>query len=665
MKTTAGNRPLVLVLILVMALSLTAPAALAESSQAATPQTDYYDYINADWLAAAKIRPDRASTSIFTDSYDVVLERLMGDFAGMAESGEETGNALLDMFLTYYGMVKDKETRNADGFAPAAADYARIEGLQSLEDYSAQMADWYLSGMPMAFGIAVSEDLEDVTRYMVHAVSASPIMPDPAFYEEGNPVGAFLLPLYQDMHTKLFLAAGATEEEAQAEVERAYAFDLVLVARAMSMEEQSDSSLRNNPVTLDEFAAKSEHFDLAAFTETLIGTKPETVNILNTKFYDDFDAIYSDENFENMKSWMKMNFLAGVSMVLSEDFEAPVYELSMLMSGAEELPDQDETDYELSRAPFSDVVGQYYGQTYFGGDAKADVTSIIESAMDIYRKRLSETEWLSEATREMAVRKLDTMSVRVGYPEKLPSVYDLYEITPAADGGTLYSNSTALSNAATRDMLAKYGTTPDRDQWITEGDVINAFYNPTDNSINFPAGFLQAPVYSPDQSESTNLGGIGMVIGHEISHAFDNNGALFDENGNMNNWWTDEDMAAFDERGEAMVALFDGLPYAGLTVNGRLTLGENIADAGGISCMVALVESLPDASLTEFFESYATIWRQKMTPEQEAQNLSDVHAPSKLRVNVQCSNCDAFYEAYEISEGDPMYIAPEDRVRIW
>lgn len=665
MKMHTGKHACRLLLALALVLSLCTPVSLAEGAAPVRLADDFYTHVNAAWLDSTEIRADRASVSAFSEAEDRILETLMADFEAMLASQERTGDDLLDMFLTYYGMARDADGRNADGFAPAAADYARIESLQSLDDVTAQAKAWMLDGMPLPFGLSVSTNMLDVTVYGLDAGMASSFLTDPSYYEADNQIGQILLPLLKDMQAQLLIAVGETEDAALAIVEQAFAFDALLAAKMPTVEAQNDYTTFINPMPMDGFAATIESIDMIALAESLIGTRPEEINVTNVAFFDSFDEIYAPEQFDNMKSWMKVNFLMGVQGLLSEDISAPMQIFEMLISGAQALADPAETAYSNATSLFGEVVGRYYGETYFGEEARADVTEIVQQAIDVYRTRLEGNAWLGEETKAMAVQKLDAMSIRIGYPDALPAYYSLYEITPAEEGGTLYGNTMSIVKAIIADQYGKYGTAPDRSEWITTGDTVNAFYSPVDNSINFPAGILQAPMYSPDQSEGANLGGIGMVIGHEISHAFDSNGALFDEVGNLRNWWTEADFAEFEARSAAMVALFDGIPYADGEVNGLLTLGENTADAGGISCMLDIVRSSPEVSLSDFFEAYAAIWRNKTTPEMEALNLSDPHSPPILRVNIQCGNCDAFYEAYDIEETDAMYIAPEDRVAIW
>jgi putative endopeptidase len=332
----------------------------------------------------------------------------------------------------------------------------------------------------------------------------------------------------------------------------------------------------------------------------------------------------------------------------------------------------DEIPFIQTSQVFDDAIGIYFGKRHFGPDTKRDVEDIIKEEIAVYRNRLEKNTWLGERTKETAIRKLDAMTIRVGYPDKPHPVYKYYTVTPASRGGSVYSNLKAISKALKRYNYSLYGTVPDKTLWGMGAYATNAYYNPSDNSITFPAGILKFPVYSSEQSDVANIGAIGTVIAHEISHAFDKNGAQRDENGNMRQWWTDSDMAEFEKRTAAMKALFDGIKVDGGTVNGEITLGENIADAGGLSCAFETASArmpgkrLTKAQLEEFFRGYAMMWRSKMRPEmQELLLLQDTHAPEKLRVNVQLSNCGEFCDAFGVKEGDKMYIPPERRVQSW
>ncbi|MFR4955869.1 MAG: M13-type metalloendopeptidase, partial [Enterococcus gallinarum] len=277
--------------------------------------------------------------------------------------------------------------------------------------------------------------------------------------------------------------------------------------------------------------------------------------------------------------------------------------------------------------------------------------------------RLTSNTWLSEHTKQKAIVKLNKLGIHVGYPDKIPAIYDRLHTDPDA---SLLQNALRFGRIFREDLFSKWQKPVDREEWEMSAATVNAYYHPFKNVIVFPAAILQAPFYSLSQSASANYGGIGAVIAHEISHAFDNNGAKFDEFGNLNNWWTAEDLAHFETLAQEMINEFDGLPFAGGTVNGTLTVSENIADAGGLSCALEAAEKETDVSLEDFFINWAKIWRTKAKEQYQQLLLAiDVHGPAKLRANIQVQNIDSFFTTFGIEPGDGMYRAPEDRVQIW
>jgi putative endopeptidase len=394
--------------------------------------------------------------------------------------------------------------------------------------------------------------------------------------------------------------------------------------------------------------------------------------VAHKAYFEAFDEICSARNFADIKSWMKARFLADAAGRLSEEFLLAKLQYGAASNGAPSVTPLEEIPFIQTSQVFDDAIGVYFGNKYFGPEMREDVMSIAKEVTAVYRDRMEKNDWLGEETGKIAIRKLDLMTMRVGYPERRHPVYKYYRVTPERDGGGLYSNFAALSKAGIKYNYSLYGTEPDKTLWDMPAFETNAYYNPADNSITFPAGILRPPFYSPKRSDVANIGAIGAIIAHEISHAFDKNGALRDENGNMRQWWTKSDFDEFEKRTVAMTALFDGIEVDGGKVNGTITLSENIADAGGLSCALetasrrAKDKKLTNAQMSEFFESYAAIWRSKTRPElQELLLLQDTHAPAKLRVNVQLSNRGEFYETFCVKEGDKMYIPPERRVKIW
>ena len=279
------------------------------------------------------------------------------------------------------------------------------------------------------------------------------------------------------------------------------------------------------------------------------------------------------------------------------------------------------------------------------------------------KKRLKENTWLEDETKKYAVKKLETLNILVGYPDKYDEVYDKLVVD---EKESFFSNTMRFSKIMAEHEYAKWNTTVKKLEWGMSSNTVNAYYNPSVNHICFPAAILQAPFYSLTQTKSENYGGIGAVIGHEISHAFDNNGSQFDENGNLKNWWTKKDYETFDEKAKAMIDLFDGIEFSGGKINGKLTVSENIADAGGLSCALEALKNGGEYNLEEFFINWAKIWRIKAKKEYLDYVIKvDVHAPGELRANIQPRNLDDFYKTFNVEENDKMYLEKKKRVNIW
>ncbi|WP_019791615.1 M13-type metalloendopeptidase, partial [Streptococcus sobrinus] len=299
----------------------------------------------------------------------------------------------------------------------------------------------------------------------------------------------------------------------------------------------------------------------------------------------------------------------------------------------------------------------------FSPEAKSDVEAKVATMIEVYKERLAKNDWLQKATIDKAITKLNAITPHIGYPEKLPETYEKKVIN---ENLSLVENAQMLSQISIAHAWSKWNQPVDRSEWHMPAHMVNAYYDPQQNQIVFPAAILQAPFYSLTQSSSANYGGIGAVIAHEISHAFDTNGASFDENGSLKNWWTEADYAAFKERTDKVVQQFDGLDFAGGKINGKLTVSENVADLGGLACALEAAKKDADFSAKDYFTNFATIWRMKAREEYLQLLISiDVHAPGKLRTNVQVANFDDFFTTFEVKEGDGMWRAPEDRVIIW
>lgn len=640
-------------------------AATAVAQETPSLKDDFYEAVNAEWLAQAEIPSDAAEVSVFSEMGDQVQDVLKADFAAMLNGEKDVPEDLVD-FIELYRLAADYETRNALGAEPIKPYLERIEALDGMDALRESLPEMILDGLPMPFTLGVMADLADASVNALYMGPCSLFLSVKDYYLD-DATRTALQSVYGQMSQNLLVMAGKTEEEAGEIVSQALAFDESLAAYNRTAQESSDTTASYNPRPLAELDEQVENFDLTALLGTLMEDVPETVIVTDPAYFEALDELVNDETFPQMKSWMLVAMVNAVAPYLSDDFRVQAAAFSLALSGAAEPTGAEEAAYNVAMGVFSEVVGIYYGKTYFGEEARQDVQAMVEQIVDVYRQRLTENEWLSDETREMAIRKLDHMSVHVGYPDEARPMYALLKTVPASEGGTLVDNMMAYTRASAEYVLGLCGQPVDRSEWPLSANTVNAMYTLTNNSINFPAAILQEPFYSLDASASANYGALGAVIAHEISHAFDPNGSKFDENGSLANWWTEEDLAKFEELSQAMIEEFDGLPFAGGTVNGTLTVTENVADAGGLSCALeALKQTEDEPDLEAFFTSWARAWRNKATEAYMNMKLTiDVHAPSKLRANIQVQNLDDFFTTFGIDEGDGMYRAPEDRVSIW
>lgn len=650
-------------------LTLTACGTAATSASSSVADTspalkdDFYTAVNADWMASAVIPADMPVTGGFIDLSDEIESILMDDFAMMLNGEKEAENSELNYFLDYYKQTLDFEKRDADGAAPLLPHIQRIEALQSMADFEKNWVEWALDGMFSPFSFSVMADMGNAAQNGLYASSPGLFLPDKSYYEDAA-TKELMMGAYTQMLTNLLVLAGKTEAEAATIVQQAVEFDALLVPYAKTAEEASDFTALYNPMDIKEFYAFSNNFDFETQLTSLLGKNlPAQVIVTDPSYFKALDEVLNEENFEIMKSWVLVQTVQVMSPYLSDDFRIEASSFSMVMSGISEPSPKEKDAFALASNQFNEVVGIYYGETYFGEEAKQDVVHMVDNMIAVYKTRLENNTWLSDETRATAIKKLEQMTINVGYPDAANSLYS--QMISDKDA-TLLENTMAFSRIMRESNYADLANPVNRTEWPLGAHVVNAMYSPMNNSINFPAAILQAPFYSLEQSASANYGGIGAVIAHEISHAFDPNGSKFDELGNLANWWTDEDYATFEELSLDMINQFEGIEYAGGAVNGALTVTENVADAGGLSCALEAVKKEEDVDLEAFFTNWAVIWRLKATPEYEMLLLTmDVHAPNKLRANVQLQNIEDFYTTFDIKEEDGMYLAPEKRVSIW
>ena len=624
---------------------------------------DLYEAVNGEWLKTAKIPDDKPATGGFNDLVDDIDKQLMDDFDAYAEGKEKSEDSRFNEMIKLYRLAKKFDWRKKVGPQPLKRMLASVENLNSYEDYQSQWKNWILAGMPSPISFDIDADMKNATVYALFASSPSLILPDKSYYEaEKKAQHDQLLQLWSSMVEALMDKLGYSKEEAKKIIDDAIKFDALLAPNVKSAEEAADYSKMYNPQTVAELASATDQLDIAAIIKQLVREEPEKIIVTEPEYFKSLNKILQD-NFELFKNWALIRVIRENASYLDDEMREINGRYGRALSGSKKPVSQRKFAFYLARDMFSQVAGDYYGKKYFGPQAKADVHHMVEQMIKVYKGRLTNNQWLSKDTRDKAILKLDKLGIQVGYPDKIPALYDQFKVD---EEESLIANLNQLTVTANKELFSRWNKPVDRMRWEMSAATVNAYYHPFKNIIVFPAAILQAPFYSLKQSSSQNYGGIGAVIAHEISHAFDNNGSLFDEFGNLNNWWTDEDSAHFKQLAQKMIEEFDGIPFAGQKVNGKLTVSENIADAGGLSCALEAAKTEADFNAQEFFINWATIWRMKATEQYMQLLLSiDVHAPQKLRANIQAENLDDFYTAFDIKPSDEMYRAPEDRVHIW
>lgn len=623
-------------------------------------QDDFYDAVNGDWIKKAEIPADKPATGGFYDLADKI-ENLERGVLAQIEAGEKIVPAL-EQFVAMHRLTSDWAKRGADEAGQVKKFIEKIEAISSWEEFQEQEADLIKGGYDTPLSIHIEPDSKNTERNELWVSGPGIILPDVTTYQDKTQKEQ-LLGVWSKMTHDLLVRFGFAEAKAQDLVDKTLAFDQILADRESSREVLSDSWKNYHPMTTTELQERFADYDITKVFTELLGQDPKKVIVYDGDFYQKAAEVYNGQNFEQIKAWTIVQNVLGVSAYLSDETRVLAGTYSRTLSGAKEATDKAKAAFRQAHGFFAQTVGKWYGETYFGPEAKLDVTNMVHDLIGVYEGRFNSQKWLSEDTRQKAKIKLAALKVKVGYPDALPAYLQGRIVDPTK---SVLENAQIFATEATADTLAQWGKKPDKSRWGMPGDLVNAYYSPDFNQIVFPAAILQAPFYDYHQTASENFGGIGTVIAHEITHAFDTNGARYDERGNLKEWWTKQDFANFEEKTQAVIDRFEGQDSAGAKINGHLTVSENVADLGGVSAALAAAKERSDFDPKAFFTNFATLWRQKAEPAfLKMLATVDVHAPAKLRTNVILPNFDDFQETYEVQEGDGMWVAPADRIQIW
>lgn len=646
---------------------------LSTMDKSVRPQDDFYNFVNGSWMKTAKIPGDKSTWGSFnklaedTDNNSMtILNSLLND---QFEPGSE-GKKIQDMYATYMDMSK----RNADGIAPIKSDLAKIDGIKSMTDLQNYLIEATKNGENPFYAWGVDSDLKNSGMNAVYLGTAD-LGLGRDYYQKVNPKNTETLAEYTKYVTSMLKVLGYKNAESTAQ--EIVNFEKSIAQTYLTNEQIRDATLQYNPQTMPELSRLVKNVNLPKYL-TAVGVNTDKAIIGELKYYQNLDKFVNSKNIPLIKDYMKFHLLSGSASYLSKDLDDMKFNFySKYLRGQDVQRAQNKRGFELINGVLGEAFGKLYVEKYFPAEAKAQMVELIGYLKKSFASHISNLTWMSPVTKEKALNKLNKFTVKVAYPDKWKD-YSKLTIVSEKDGGTLYQNLQNVNSWSYQKELEKVGKPVDRTEWGMTPQTVNAYYNPVNNEIVFPAAILQPPFFNPNADAAVNFGGIGAVIGHEITHGFDDSGAQFDADGNLVDWWTAEDKANFEKATKALAAQYGKYePIKGNFVNGEFTNGENIADLGGVNISYdALQMYLKDhgnpgtiSGYTQdqrFFMSWATVWR---TLQKEAALLNqiktDPHSPGLYRAFAPLVNTDAFYKAFDVKAGDQLYKKPEERIKIW
>ena len=626
-------------------------------------QDDLFHYVNQEKIDELVIPNDMPQIGGFNTLHTDVEKLMIGEYNQMCES-DTYPNAYLERSCKLYKAVKNVRKRNRNGIKPALKHLEKIEQLDSIKTFNKELKNLILNSYPLPINVSVETDMKDTSKHCVIIQGPSVLLPDASYYKEAMAAQKGALLAIWAIMAKLVLAETDLSAEQQEQyIQDTLKFDDILGGLVKTSEEWSEYIEMYNPMKTSKVVSMLKPLDFKGLLMDLFGVVPEKIIVAEPRFFKAFKEVFNEENFEIYKHWAYVTGLLSACSLLSEKLRNLGGLFYRTISGIQTVSSVEKYAYQLASNMYSDPVGLYYGEKYFGEEAKKDITEIVYQIIDAYQERIKNNDFLEEATKEKAILKLSKIGVKMGYPDKVEAIYDKLVFN---ERDSLFKIVCDLRRIRLTDRFADLLKPVNNEKWAMPGHMVNACYDPFVNDITFPAAILQAPFYSIKQTRSENLGGIGAVIGHEISHAFDSNGAKCDENGNINNWWTKQDNRKFNKKIEAMVKQFDGIELPWGKVNGRFIVSENMADNGGMAVTLHIMAKMENPSYEEYFKNWARIWCTKANPEFSQLLLSvDVHGPAILRANITPRNFDEWYKTFNVKKTDMMYIAPSKRVVIW
>jgi len=639
------------------------------------PKDDFYSFVNGNWVKSNTIPDDESRWGGFgvlrkSTRADVLEILNTSKELGKYEAGTDQRKALL-----IFESELDTLARNKAGIEPLKPLLKRINGITNLFDMQTVYATTIGIAAPFA-SLTSFGDLNDSSMNTAYITAGGLGLPDRDYYLLSDDKSKERREQYTDHITTMLQFIDYNEADAAKAAEMILKLETKLASPRLDKVASRDVRNFNNPRSLNQLAEMTPSINWNKFISDYGVTKElDTIMVLQPKYMIALEGILSSTNIEDIKTLMKWSTLRGASGWLSSDIERANWEFyGKTLNGSKKMRAADERAMGTVSGTVGEAIGKLYVEAKFPPEAKAKAEKMIANVIAAFQNRINNLDWMGDETKKKAIEKLDKFTVKIAYPDE----WEDYSSLMVKEGNTYAENMMAVSDWSLKKNISEIGEPVDKKEWGMPPQTVNAYFNPLNNEIVFPAAILQPPFYNYTADEAVNYGGIGAVIGHEISHAFDDSGARFDANGNVNNWWTPEDLIEFENRGNALAEQYSAIEVMdSVYINGKFTLGENIGDLGGLLGAYDGLQLFFDeegrpedidgfTAEQRFFMSWATVWRTLTRPDAlRTQIKTDPHSPGIYRATQPLKNIDAFYEAFNISEGDAMYLSPDKRVRIW
>ena len=648
---------------------------LDNMDQQVSPKEDFYNFVNGAWMKKTEIPADRSSWGGFSVLRKTTDHDVLEILAKAKASGKYSPDTDQAKALAIFDTKLDTVARNKAGLAPLQPALKAIDGINNLNDLQTVLAKNDAVASPF-IGIRASADLNNSAMNAVYLGGGRLGLPDRDFYLEQDQKSKEIREEYKKHISSMLQRLGDSEAQANAAADKILVMETALAEPQLDKVERRDVRKRNNPRSLAQVDAMLTSIDLnKMIADWGIEKKIDTMIVSQLKYTAALDSFLINTPIADIKTLLRWDTFNNAAERLTTDVEVSNWSFySKYLRGSEKQRPADERALAVVNGSMGEALGQLYVDAKFPPEAKAKAEKMIANIIEAFKARIQKLDWMGADTKAKAIEKLDKFTVKIAYPDE----WEDFSKMQVSAAKSYFDNALAVGKFWREKNFSEIGEPVDKKEWGMSPQTVNAYFNPRNNEIVFPAAILQPPFYNYTADEAVNYGGIGAVIGHEISHAFDDSGARYDSDGNVRNWWTDADLKAFTERGDALAAQYDGVQVLdSVTVNGKFTLGENIGDLGGV---LAAYDGLQryykengrpgniDGFTPEqrFFMSWATVWRTKSRDEAlRTQIKTDPHSPGMVRAIQPLLNIQAFYDAFDIKEGDKMYLAPEKRVSIW